>query len=408
LNGFKGKETRSINAQVVRTELLKVVTRQNTLDVGLDAEGMRSDERNILARSKPRQRGARQEPLFKIGFNRLIRTSRSPQDRTLGLLKRKRVLVTGGAGFVGSHLVDLLVECGCSQVIVVDNMFSGNAHNLRRSIGSGKVKLVVGDIRDEALMEDLVAGVDTVFHHAAIESAQCVVEPRLALEVMASATFNLFDRCVRSGVRKIVMASSASVYGTPAAFPTPENHDHNSNRTLFGAIKSFGEALLRSFNEMYGMNYLVLRYFDVYGPRMCFPGSRKDHLVRWIERIDAGLPPIVIGDGSQTIDLLDVEDAARANLLAAVSPASDMALNVGSGEEMSHLSLVRALARIMGRAGIEPMFWEDRPFNTVSRCCADTQSARQAIGFEARVPLADGLVRLVDWWRSEVPARGLH
>lgn len=323
-------------------------------------------------------------------------------------LKRKRVLVTGGAGFLGSHVVDLLVEAECSEIIVIDNMTAGRSENLVQSMQSGAVKLVVGDIRDDVLMRDLVGGIDTLFHLAALEHALCIVDPKLALEVMAEATFKLFDLCARSGVRKIVMASCASVYGKPNAYPTTERHDHYSNRTLFGAVKSFGESLLRAFNEMYGINYVALRYFDVYGPRMCFQGRQMPHLTGWIERIDNGFPPILVGDGSQTLDMLHVEDAARANILAAVSRATDVALNIGSGNETSYLALVRMLARIMGRPNLDPVFWEERPFNSALRRFADTQAARRAIDFEARIPLSNGLKQLVEWWRNQLVPRRLH
>lgn len=315
------------------------------------------------------------------------------------LLKRKRVLVTGGAGFVGSHIVDLLVQIGSDEIIVIDNMITGRPENLIGSLQSGKVKLVVGDIRNRLLLKELVDGVDTVFHQAALDTLHCIVEPRLALEVMVDAVFNLLEQCVRSSVRKIVMASSASVYGTADVFPTTEHHNPYSNRTLFGAAKCFGEGLMRSFNEMYGTDYVALRYFDVYGPRMDNKECHAKVLFRWTERLAAGLPPIVIGAGSQTMDMLHVEDVARANILAAISPVSDVALNVGSGKETSLLNLARILARIMGRPDLEPVFWEGRT-NLVTRRVADVDAARRTIGFESSVSLTDGLAGFVKWWRG--------
>jgi UDP-glucose 4-epimerase len=286
-------------------------------------------------------------------------------------------------------------------VIVLDNMVRGRAENLIEPLQTGKVTLVVGDIRNQALLKELVQGVDTVFHQAAMRTAHCAAEPRAALEVMVDATFDLLDQCVAANVRKIVMASSASIYGMADAFPTAERHNPYSNRTLYGAAKCFSEGLMRAYNDMFGMNYVALRYFNVYGPRMDSNTRYTDVLIRWMERLSAGLPPIIFGNGRQTMDMLHVVDVARANVLAAISPATDVALNVGSGEESSLLRLARLLSQIMGRSDIEPVFWEERSAGFVSRRLADTQAARQTIGFETKIPLADGLTDLVAWWRSK-------
>jgi UDP-glucose 4-epimerase len=333
--------------------------------------------------------------------DRALAAERKSRLRSANVLKGKRVLVTGGAGFVGSHIVDLLVAAGCGEIIVLDNMTGGRAENLRHGLQSGKVRLVVGDIRNEILLRELVQGVDTVFHQAAPRTTQCAAEPRAALEVMVDATFNLVEQSAKTGVRKIVMASSASIYGLADSFPTTERQNPYANRTLYGAAKCFAEGLLRSFNDMYGTSYVALRYFNVYGPRMDISGRHSEILVRWMERLAAGMPPIIFGDGSQTMDMLHVTDVARANLIAAVSPASDIALNIGSGEETSILALARLLACIWGRADIEPMFWEERTVNPVPRGLADMNAARRTIGFETSVPLAAGLTGLVEWWRHQ-------
>jgi UDP-glucose 4-epimerase len=324
------------------------------------------------------------------------------------VLGGKRVLVTGGAGFVGSHILDLLVDAGCAEIVVLDNMVRGRAENLTSAKTGGKVRLVVGDIRDNDLLEDLVDGVDTVFHQAALRITHCAVEPRAALEVMVDATFNLLEHCVKSGVRKIVVASSASVYGMADEFPTTERQNPYGNRTFYGAAKSFSEGLLRSFNDMYGTPYVALRYFNVYGPRMDIHGRYTEVLVRWIERLEAGLPPIIFGDGSQTMDMVHVRDVARANILAAVSPASDLALNIGSGSETSLLSLAHLFAEAMGRPELAPTFAEERSVNPVPRRVADTRAARETIGFETSIPLASGLKELVDWWHSQPRLKSLQ
>jgi UDP-glucose 4-epimerase len=316
-------------------------------------------------------------------------------------LAGKRVLVTGGAGFIGSHIVDLLVEARCSEVIVLDNMVRGRADNLAQACSTGNVRLVVGDVRDRELQKELVQGVDTVFHQAALRITHCAVEPRMAIEVMVDSTFDLLEDCVAAGVRKVVMASSASVYGMADEFPTSESQHPYNNRTLYGAAKTFAEGLLRSFNDMYGMNYVALRYFNAYGPRMDIHGRYTEVLIRWIERLAAGEPPIIFGDGSQTMDLVHVRDIARANIMAAVSDASDVALNIGTGEETSLLELASLLALVMGRPNLQPVFSPERSINPVPRRTADIRAARATIGFEAEISVGEGLAEVVDWWQRQ-------
>jgi UDP-glucose 4-epimerase len=234
-----------------------------------------------------------------------------------------KVLVTGGAGFIGGHTVARLVEAGASEIIVVDDMVRGRPENLAASMPSGCVRLVRGDICDRGLMADLVAGSDTVFHLAALRITQCAAEPRRAIEVMVDATYDLLEHCVAHKVRKVVMASSASVYGMASAFPTPETHPGYDNRTLYGAAKMFGEGLLRSFHDMYGLDYVALRYFNAYGPGMDVHGRYTEVLIRWMERLAMGLPPIgCSAPADQTLDMVHVDDIARANLLAAAAPAT--------------------------------------------------------------------------------------
>lgn len=316
-------------------------------------------------------------------------------------LAGKKVVVTGGAGFIGSCIVDHLAAAGCGEIVVVDNMIRGRADNLDRSMRAGSVRLVRGDIRDRALMSQLVAGADTVFHQAALRITHCASEPRSALEVMVTATFDLMDLCVSHRVRKVVMASSASVYGMADLFPTPEACSSYPNRTLYGAAKAFGEGLLRAFNDQYGLDYVALRYFNAYGPRMDTHGKYTEVLIRWMERIEAGQPPIIFGDGSQTMDFVHVDDIARANVLAAESDATDVALNVGTGIETSLVELARSLSRAMGRPDLTPQHAPERAVNPVRRRLADVSAAQRLIGFEATVPLAAGLKDLVDWWRGQ-------
>jgi UDP-glucose 4-epimerase len=311
-----------------------------------------------------------------------------------------KVLVTGGAGAVGSNLTDELVLAGAEEIVVLDNFVRGRRESLRWAETSGRVDVVEGDIRDRELVRAIMDGVDVVFHQAAIRITQCAEEPRLALEVLVDGTYNVFEAAIDAGVRKVVAASSASVYGLAEEFPTTEKHHPYANDTLYGAAKVFNEGLLRSFHSMSGLDYVALRYFNVYGPRMDVHGLYTEVLVRWMERITAGRPPLILGDGSQTMDFVYIGDVARANLLAAAADVTDEVFNVASGTETSLLGLAEMLLRVMDSdLGVE--HGPERSVNKVSRRLADTTLARDAIGFEAEVGLEEGLTQLVTWWRAE-------
>jgi UDP-glucose 4-epimerase len=317
------------------------------------------------------------------------------------LTSSSRVLITGGAGLIGSHIADQLVREGLgSEIVVLDNLVRGRPENLAWAQAHGPLRIVEGDIRDRALLAGVLRGADVVFHQAAIRITQCAEEPRLALEVLADGTFNVLEAAVAAGVRKVVAASSASVYGLADRFPTPETQHPYHNRTLYGAAKAFDEGLLRSFHEMYGLPYVALRYFNVYGPRMDVHGAYTEVLVRWMERISQGLPPLIFGDGSQTMDFVFVTDVARANVLAARADASDEAFNVASGVETSLDGLARALVKVM-ETDLEPEYGPERKVNPVPRRLADTSRAAERIGFRTEVSLEEGLRRLVAWWRRE-------
>ncbi len=321
-------------------------------------------------------------------------------------LSGAQVLVTGGAGTIGSTLVDQLVEAGVAHVDVVDNLVRGRLANLDDALASGRVTLVEGDIRDRDLMHDLARGKDLVFHQAAIRITQCAEEPRLALEVLVDGTFNVFEAAVAQRVDKVVAASSASVYGMAEEFPTGERHHHHNNDTLYGAAKSFNEGLLRSFRAMNGIDYVLLRYFNVYGPRMDVHGLYTEVLVRWMERIADGQPPLIFGDGRQTMDFAFTTDIARANVLAAASDVREGVYNIARGEETSLLELAQTLLRVMG-SDLSVEHGPERAVNGVVRRLADVSAAREDLGFVAEVDLEQGLRALVEWWqplREEIAA----
>ena len=314
-------------------------------------------------------------------------------------LTGKRILVTGGAGFIGSHIIDLLLDESCASVVALDNFIRGRRENLAGALLRSNFSLVEGDLRDRQLLRKLVGAADVVFHQAALRITQCAAEPRAAMETMVDATFDLIEQCTKTEIEKLIVASSASIYGAAETFPTPENHHPYADNTLYGAAKLFTEGMLRAFADTHGLNYVALRYFNVYGPRMDIHGQYTEVLIRWMERIEAGLPPIIFGDGTQTMDFIDVRDVARANLVAAQSDVIDEAFNVGGGVETSLLELAAELAALMGRPNLTPEFQSARKVNPVERRLADTTKARRMLGFKPEVPLRAGLRNLIAWWR---------
>jgi len=314
-----------------------------------------------------------------------------------------KILLTGGAGLIGSHIIDQLQgdpAFAGRELVVFDNFTRGREANLVQALARGNVTIIEGDVRDREAVREAMAGVELVFHLAAIRITQCAGEPRLAMEVLGDGTFNVLEAAVDADVRKVVASSSASVYGLAETFPTPEDHHPYDNRTLYGALKTWNEGLLRSFNDMYGLDYVALRYFNVYGPRMDVHGVYTEVLIRWIERIQGGLPPVIFGDGAQTMDFVYVEDIARANVLAAKSSATDRVFNIGRSEEISLKDLAEVLLRVMG-ADLPIAYGPERAVNPVSRRLADITQAREVLGWEPAVDLERGLRQLVAWWRSE-------
>ena len=312
----------------------------------------------------------------------------------------KRALITGGAGLIGSHIADRLVTEGFDEMVVLDNFTRGRQQNLATALGSERVTIVDGDIRDYDLVLRAMEGIDIVFHEAAIRITQCAEDPRLAHDVLATGTFNVLQAAVQAKVKRVVSASSASIYGQAEEFPTTESHHGYGNRTIYGATKSYSEGLLRSFNEMYGLSYVALRYFNVYGPRMDAFGVYTEVMIRWMERLSAGQPCLILGDGEQTMDFVFVTDIARANLRAARSTISDDVLNIASGTETSLTELAVMLGRVMG-VDLPPEYGPARKATPVWKRLADIGKAERLIGFRAKVGLEEGLRQLVAWWSRE-------
>jgi nucleoside-diphosphate-sugar epimerase len=312
-----------------------------------------------------------------------------------------RILVTGGCGLIGSTTIDqLLRDYNPAQIVILDNLVRGSLSNVTQALNDPRVTLLRGDIRDRDTLARATDGMDAVVHMAALRITACAAEPREAMEVMCDGSFNVVEAARQAGVKKLLVASTASIYGLADSFPTREDHHPYNNRTWYGASKVMLEGLLRSYHDMYRLPYVAMRYFNVYGPRMDIHGKYTEVLIRWMERIAAGQPPLIFGDGLQTMDFVYIDDIARANVLALASDASDEVFNVASGTETSLRGLAAALLRVMDAENLSPEFGPERSVNPVPRRLASTEKAERTLGFRAEIGLEEGLRRLVHWWQE--------
>ena len=312
-------------------------------------------------------------------------------------LSDSRILITGGAGLVGSHIADRLAAEDVGEVVVLDNFVRGRMENLSEAQKSlRKLTVIDGDITNPATVKSAMRGIDYVFHQAALRITQCAEMPRMAIDSLIGGTFNVLEAAVDAGVKKVVAASSASVYGEPSYVPMDEGHPFN-NRTLYGACKVADEQILRSFNDMYGLPYVALRYFNIYGPRMDIFGVYTEVMIRWLQRLERGEAPVIFGDGMQTMDFVYIEDVADANVKAMRSNANDEVYNVATGVETSLRQLCRQLCDASGNPRMEPVFEPVRKVNPVTRRLAAVDFARNGIGFSAQTPLDEVLRALVRW-----------
>jgi len=310
-------------------------------------------------------------------------------------LSESTILVTGGAGFVGSHIVDLLVKEGAKKIIVFDNFIRGKKENLKEAMKSGRVEIFENDIRDTEALNEAMKGVDYCFHEAALWLLNCEENPREAVDINIIGTFNVCGACVKNKVKKLIAASSSSVYGEGEYLPTDEKHPFNNN-LFYGATKVADEQLYRAFYKKYGLPYVAFRYLNVYGPRMDWMSPYTMVIINFLKKIKNKEVPTIQGDGSATLDLVYVEDVARANIMALKSEVTNECFNVASGRETSLNEMWRIIKKLT-KTDIEPVY-EPRDPRLVVRRCGCPKKAKEMLGFEAKISSEEGIRRVFEWF----------
>ncbi len=317
-------------------------------------------------------------------------------------VRDSRILVIGGAGFIGSHLVESLLQENVGDVVVFDNLTRGTRENLAGALRDPRVRLFEGDVTHPDLLDAAMAGADHVFHLAALWLLHCHEYPRAAFQVNVEGTFNVLEACVRHKVKRLVYSSSASVYGDALVTPMTEDHPYN-NRTFYGATKIAGEHMARAFHARYGLNYVGLRYMNVYGPRQDCRGAYTSVIMKILDRLDAGEAPVVYGDGSQTYDFIHVADTGRANVCALKAGTTDAFYNVGGGRGTTIRELAELILEITGSA--QKIRYEPAGTTFVTHRVGSTEKARRELGFEASTDLRAGLKNLIAWRNGQPGAK---
>ncbi|CAN5172924.1 NAD-dependent epimerase/dehydratase family protein [soil metagenome] len=323
-------------------------------------------------------------------------------------IRGKKVVVIGGAGLIGSHTVDQLIKEDVGQILIYDNFVRGTHHNLSVALRDPRVKVydVGGDILQSDILQSALKGADGVFHFAALWLLQCHEFPRSAFDTNVRGTFNVLEACVAEGVKRLVWSSSASVYGDALVEPMDEDHPFN-NKNFYGATKICGEAMARAYHHRYGLDYIGLRYMNVYGPRQDYRGAYIAVIMKMLDAIDRGEGPTIYGDGSEAFDFVAVEDCARANICGMTATSTDQFYNVGTGKRTSLKEVAEMLLNLTGCN--LPINYAPRSQATLVRNrIGDPRKASKEIGFTADVDLHEGLSRLISWRKehiSEVESR---
>jgi UDP-glucose 4-epimerase len=323
-------------------------------------------------------------------------------------LQGKKLVVVGGAGLIGSHTVDHLIKEDVKEIVIYDNFLRGSRENLNHALKDPRVKIydVGGDIMQTDILQSAFEGAYGVFHLAALWLLQCHEYPRSAFDVNVRGTFNVMEACIAKGVKRLVYSSSASVYGDALQEPMTEDHPFN-NQNFYGATKICGEAMLRAFHHRYGLNYVGLRYMNVYGPRQDYHGAYIAVIMKMLDAIDKGESPTIMGDGSEAFDFVAVEDCGRANVYAMEAGTTDQFYNVGTGKRTSLKELAQMLVELTGCK--QPIQYAPRSQETLVRNrIGCTKKASRDIAFTASINLYEGLKRLIDWranHKAEVAVR---
>ena len=318
-------------------------------------------------------------------------------------LKGKRILVVGGAGLIGSHIVDQLTQTDVAEIIIYDNFFRGRQDNLREAFKDPRVSLYPhgGDILHTDILEKAMEGIDGVFHLAALWLLQCHEYPRSAFDVNMRGTFNVIEAAIKQKVQRVVYSSSASVYGDALEIPMTEDHPYN-NFTFYGATKIAGEHMFKSLGRRYGLDWVGLRYMNVYGPRQDYKGAYIAVMMKILDNIEQGIPPVVYGDGSQQYDFIDVTDIARANVKAMQASVTGKNYNVGRGIGTSIKELTELLLRLTGSD--LPIEYKPAGQTFVTNRIGSIVAAERDLGFRWTVDLEEGMRNLIAWRKADVEA----
>jgi len=311
-------------------------------------------------------------------------------------IKGGSILVIGGAGLIGSHVVEELLNEDVREVIVYDNFCRGTHENLQEALKDPRCKIfeIGGDILQADILDAAMKGIDGVVHLAALWLLQCHEYPRAAFDVNIRGTFNVLEACVNHNIKRIVYSSSASVYGDAVEEPMTEDHPYN-NWTFYGATKIAGEHMFKAFHRRYGLEGAGLRYMNVYGARQDYKGAYIAVMMKMLDNLDNGSPPVVFGDGSQAYDFIYVSDTAKANVCALKSDIPFGFYNVGRGVKTTIKELAELILKITGSdLSIQ---YEPAGQTFVTNRVGDPVAAEKDLGFKWTVDLEEGLRRLVEW-----------